>query len=327
MTALFQTASAAPAPQSRSAFAADCLAGLSATPKRIPPKYFYDPAGSRLFERITELAEYYPTRTECGILRKHAGDIARFVPEGAALIEFGSGSSEKVRLLLGELPALAAYVPVDISAEFLDEEAARLRQDFPRLEVIPAAADFTQPFALPPAVIGRPRAGFFPGSTIGNFEPEEAEKFLRHAARILGAGAALIIGVDLVKDARILHAAYNDAAGVTAAFNLNVLARANRELGANFDLKAFAHQAFFNEAASRVEMHLVSRRSQTVRVLDRAFAFAPGETIHTENSYKHTLDGFARLAAKAGWRAEAAWTDTENLFSVHVLRANGVTLQ
>ena len=218
-------------------------------------------------------------------------------------------------------------MPVDISAEFLEEEAARLRQDFPRFDFIPAAADFMRPFALPPAVIGRPRAGFFPGSTIGNFEPEEAEKFLRHAARILGAGAALIIGVDLVKDPHILHAAYNDAAGVTAAFNLNVLARANRELGANFDLNAFAHQAFFNAAASRVEMHLVSRRSQTVRVLDRAFAFAPGETIHTENSYKHTLDGFARLAAKAGWRAEAAWTDTENLFSVHVLRAKSVTLQ
>ncbi|HJW79953.1 MAG TPA: L-histidine N(alpha)-methyltransferase [Beijerinckiaceae bacterium] len=327
MTALTHAILRPSAPQSRSAFAADLLAGLAATPKRIPPKYFYDPAGSRLFERITELPEYYPTRAERGVLKDRAREIARFVPEGAALVEFGSGSSEKVRLLLGELPALSAYVPVDISAEFLDEEAARLRRDFPRLSVVPVAADFTQPFALPPAVLGRPRAGFFPGSTIGNFEPEEAQTFLRHAARILGSGAALIIGVDLVKDARVLNAAYNDAAGVTAAFNLNVLARANRELGANFDVNAFAHRAVYNAPASRIEMHLVSRKSQTVRVLDRAFAFAPGETIHTENSYKHTLDGFARLAARAGWRAEAAWTDADELFSVHALQAKGVTLQ
>lgn len=327
MTALNHTVPASSAPQSRSAFAFDLLAGLSATPKRLPPKYFYDPAGSRLFEEITELPEYYPTRTERGILKDRAGVIARFVPEGAALVEFGSGSSEKVRLLLGDLPGLSAYVPVDISGEFLDEEAARLRQDFPRLSVIPVAADFTQPFAFPPAVFGRPRAGFFPGSTIGNFEPEEAQNFLSHAARILGTGAVLVIGVDLVKDPRSLNAAYNDAAGITAAFNLNVLARANRELGANFDLDAFSHRAFFNAQASRIEMHLVSCKSQTVRVLDRAFAFAPSETIHTESSYKYTLDGFARLAARSGWQAEAAWTDADNLFSVYVLRAKGVTLQ
>ena len=327
MTALTHTASATSAPQSRSAFAADLLAGLAATPKRIPPKYFYDPAGSRLFERITELPEYYPTRAERGILKTRARDIARFIPEGAALVEFGSGSSEKVRLVFSELPALSAYVPVDISAEFLEWETARLRRDFPRLEVFPVAADFTRPCALPPAVFGRPRAGFFPGSTIGNFEPEEAQDFLRHAARMLGGGAVLVIGVDLVKDARVLHPAYNDAAGVTAAFNRNVLLRANRELGANFDPNAFAHRAFYNAPASRIEMHLVSRKSQTVRVLDRAFVFAPGETIHTENSYKYTLDGFARLAAKTGWRAEAAWTDAEKLFSIHVLRVKGVTLQ
>jgi L-histidine Nalpha-methyltransferase len=320
MTALTQAAST-PASGS-SAFAADLLAGLAATPKRIPPKYFYDPAGSLLFERITELPEYYPTRTECGILRERASEIARFIPEAAALVEFGSGSSAKVRLLLERLPTLGAYVPVDISAEFLDQEAARLRREFPRLTVIPVAADFTKTFALPASVLGRSRAGFFPGSTIGNFEPEESEGFLRYAARILGAGAAFVIGVDLVKDASILNAAYNDAEGVTAAFNLNLLARANRELGADFDLDAFDHRAFFNEAASRVEMHLVSRSRQTVRLLGHAFAFAPDETIHTENSYKHTLDGFARLATKAGWRAEAAWTDAERLFSVHMLRTD-----
>jgi L-histidine N-alpha-methyltransferase len=320
MTALTQAAST-PAPQGRSAFAADLLAGLAAAPKRIPPKYFYDPAGSRLFERITELPEYYPTRTECGILKERASEIARFIPEAAALVEFGSGSSQKVRLLLEKLPTLGAYVPVDISAEFLDEEAARLRREFPHLTVIPVAADFTRSFALPSSVLGRPRAGFFPGSTIGNFEPMEAEGFLRHAARILGTGAPFVIGVDLVKDAHILNAAYNDAEGVTAAFNLNLLARANRELGADFDLDAFAHRAFFNQAASRIEMHLVSRKRQTVRLLGHVFAFAPDETIHTENSYKYTLDGFTGLAGKAGWRSEAAWTDAERLFSVHMLRA------
>jgi len=327
MTAFTGTVSRTPAGQTRSVFAADLLAGLSATPKRIPPKYFYDPEGSRLFERITGLPEYYPTRTERRILETRARDIARFVPREAVLVEFGSGSSEKVRLLLDSLPALAAYVPVDISAEFLEWGAARLRRDFPGLAVLPVAADFTRPFALPPAVFGRPRAGFFPGSTIGNFEPHEAKEFLRHGARMLGTGSVLVIGVDLVKDSRILNAAYDDAAGVTAAFNLNLLARANRELGAHFDLDAFAHRAFYNAARQRIEMHLVSVRQQTVRVLDRAFAFAPGETIHTENSYKYTLDGFAALASEAGWRPEAVWTDDAQLFSVHVLRAKGVTLQ
>ena len=251
--------------------------------------------GSRLFERITELPEYYPTRAERGVLEDRAREIARFVPEGAALVEFGSGSSEKVRLLLGELPALSAYVPVDISAEFLDEEAARLRRDFPRLSVVPVAADFTQPFALPPAVLGRPRAGFFPGSTIGNFEPEEAQTFLRHAARILGAGAALIIGVDLVKDARVLNAAYNDAAGVTAAFNLNVLARANRELGANFDVNAFAHRAFYNAPA---QPHRdASRQPQEP---DRARA-RPGFRLRArrDDPYREQLQAYARRVRAA----------------------------
>jgi len=327
MTVLTQATAEAPAAEDRSAFAEDLLAGLSATPKRIPPKHFYDPEGSRLFERITGLPEYYPTRTERMILERRAPDIARLLPDGAALVEFGSGSSEKLRLLRDVLPTLSAYVPVDISAEFLEWEAARLRRDVPGLRVLPVAADFTRPFALPPGISGRPRAGFFPGSTIGNFEPPEAKRFLRHAARMLGTGAVLVIGVDLVKDPGVLDAAYNDAAGVTAAFNLNLLARANRELGAGFDLGAFSHRAFYDGARQRIEMHLVSQRRQTVRVLDRAFAFAPGETIHTENSYKYTLAGFAALASEAGWRAEAAWTDEARLFSVHALRAKGVTLQ
>jgi L-histidine Nalpha-methyltransferase len=302
-------------------FARDLLAGLSARPKRLAPKYFYDGAGSQLFERITALPEYYPTRTELRILADHAADIARFVPDGAALVEFGSGSSTKVRLLLKKLPRLGAYVPVDISAEFLEEEAARLRQEFPSLAVMPIAADFTQPFALPHGLSRRPLSGFFPGSTIGNFEPDAARDFLRLAGRILGPRATFVVGVDLAKDPRILEPAYDDAAGVTAQFNLNVLARANRELGANFDLAAFAHRAFYNAERSRIEMHLVSRTAQSVRVLGRSFVFAAGESIHTENSCKYTVEAFSALAGDAGWRSAAGFLDADALFSVHVLQA------
>ena len=304
-------------------FARDLVAGLRATPKRIAPKYFYDAAGSRLFERITTLPEYYPTRAEMQILRERAGAVAALVPAEGALVEFGSGSSAKVRLLLARMPKLRAYVPVDISGEFLGEEARRLRAEHSSLQVVPVAADFTKPFALPDAVRGLPRAGFFPGSTIGNFDPDDAKAFLRNAAGVLGAGAALIVGVDLVKDEAILNRAYDDAQGVTAAFNLNLLARANRELKADFDLEAFAHHAFFNEEQSRIEMHLVSRKVQQVHVAGATFAFDEGETIHTENSYKYTVDGFLRLAAEAGWRGSDVWTDKERLFSVHALKANG----
>jgi dimethylhistidine N-methyltransferase len=310
-----------------SGFARDLLTGLAERPKRLPPKYFYDAVGSRLFERITELPEYYPTRTEIGILADKAEAIASLIPEGAALVEFGSGSSAKVRLLLDKLDRLRAYVPVDISAEFLEEEAARLRREFPYLTVVPIAADFTTAFELPSSLREAPRAGFFPGSTIGNFEPEAARKFLRLAARILGSRATFIVGVDLVKDTRILEAAYDDSAGVTAKFNLNILARANRELGANFDLAGFAHRAFYNAAQSRIEMHLVSRTAQSVRVLGRSFAFAAGESIHTENSYKYTVETFAALAREAGWQSIAAFQDAGALFSVHVLRAKAFSVQ
>src|SRR5262245_3069059 len=227
----------------QSSFARDVLAGLTARPKQLPPKYFYDEAGARLVEGITALPEYYPTRCELAILREHAPDIARFFPEGSALIEFGSGSSKKVRIVLAAAPTIAAYVPVDISSEMLAHEAEELRRDYPQLKVLPVEADFTQPFALPPAVAGTPHIGFFPGSTIGNFEPHEACAFMRHAGRMLGQSASLIIGVDLVKDTNVLNAAYDDAAGVTAKFNLNLLARINRELGGNFDLAAFSHHA------------------------------------------------------------------------------------
>ena len=304
-----------------SEFARDVIAGLTAEPKRIPPKHFYDAAGSRLFERITQLPEYYPTRTETKILKQRAGEIAALVPGGGALVEFGSGSSAKVRLLLQRIPQLGAYVPVDISAEFLGQEAARLRAEHPGLTVVPVAADFTKPFAVPAQLRELPRAGFFPGSTIGNFDPEDAAAFLRHAAGVLGPGAPFVVGVDLVKDEAVLNRAYDDAEGVTAAFNLNLLARMNRELGADFDLEAFAHHAFYDADKRRIEMHLVSRKAQEVRVAGRTIAFDEGETIHTENSYKYTLAGFRQLATEAGWRGVEAWTDEDRLFSVHVLRA------
>jgi dimethylhistidine N-methyltransferase len=233
-------------------FAADAVAGLTATPKRLSPKYFYDAAGSALFERITELPEYYPTRREIGILNEHTGDIAALIPSGAALVEFGSGSSTKTRIVLSNAKSLAAYVPVDISAQFLHAQMARLRLEYPKMAILPVAADFTRHFDLPDAVQAVPRVGFFPGSTIGNFEPHEAAAFLRHAGRILGRGATFIVGVDLIKDTQVLQKAYCDSQGVTAQFNLNVLARMNRELGAKFNLDCFEHHAFFNRERSRI---------------------------------------------------------------------------
>jgi len=300
-------------------FAQDVLAGLAADPKRVPAKYFYDERGSTLFEAITALPEYYPTRTELGILGTRAAEIAQLIPKGAALIEFGSGSTQKARILLAEAKALAAYVPVDISAEFLGEEAARLKRDLPHLDVLPVSADFTKPFDLPEQIRSRPRVGFFPGSTIGNFEPHEAAQFMRHVARLLGPGATLIIGVDLIKDFAVLKAAYNDAAGVTAAFNLNLLRRINRELKANFDLSRFRHYAFYNREQRRIEMHLASSVAQKVRVRGKTFDFRRGETIHTENSYKYTIDSFRALAAGTDWSPAAVWTDPARHFSVHAL--------
>ena len=304
-----------------SQFARDVLAGLTARPKWLAPKYFYDRAGAQLFEEITALPEYYPTRCELAILRDNAAAIARFVPDGAALIEFGSGSSQKARLLLAAAPQVEAYVPVDISSEMLAAEADELRRDHPRLMVVPLETDFTKPFRLPAAVAALPRAGFFPGSTIGNFEPHEACSFLRHAGRILGKGATLVIGVDLIKDAKLLNAAYDDAAGVTAKFNLNLLTRINRELGGNFDLESFSHEAFYNSERHRIEMHLASKKRQKARVCGRVIEFRAGETIHTENSYKYTLESFGALARGSGWTPVAVWTDADRYFSVQALVA------
>jgi dimethylhistidine N-methyltransferase len=304
-------------------FARDVIAGLSAQPKRLSPKYFYDETGAQLFEQITALPEYYLTRCELEILRERARDIAQFFPAPSALVEFGSGSSKKMRILLAAAPTIAAYVPVDISSQMLVQEAQELRRDHPRLAVLPVEADFTKPFTLPAAAAGMAHTGFFPGSTIGNFEPHEAGAFLRHAGRMLGRHATLIIGVDLVKEVSILQAAYNDEAGLTAKFNLNLLARINRELGGDFDLEAFDHHAFYNSERHRIEMHLVSKVRQHVRAAGRTFDFAAEESIHTESSYKYTLEHFTTLARGAGWSPVAVWTDPGKNFSVHALAFQG----
>jgi dimethylhistidine N-methyltransferase len=311
-------------PIAASPFACDVLQGLRAHPKNLPPKYFYDHAGSELFEQITALPEYYPTRCELRILADRAPQIARLIPEGAALVEFGSGSSKKVRLLLQAAPQLASYVPVDISAEFLQQEAARLQREF-SIAVEPVATDFTEPFELPLSVKSSPACGFFPGSTIGNFEPYQAAAFLRHAGKTLGKAAILIVGVDLEKDAGILHRAYNDTHGVTAAFNLNLLKRINRELSADFNMKKFEHHAFYNCERHRIEMHLASVCRQRVRICGETFEFRAGETIHTENSYKYTVASFASLARGSGWAPVEVWTDPDNYFSVHALKFRGET--
>jgi dimethylhistidine N-methyltransferase len=304
-----------------STFAGDVLEGLSRQSKRLSPKYFYDAAGSELFEQITRLPEYYPTRTELGILHDRADAIASIVPTQAALVEFGAGATTKVRLLLKGC-AFGVYVPVDISGDFLKAQADALGKDFPSLRVYPIAADFTGPFVLPDAIAGMPKVGFFPGSTIGNFEPHDASTFLRRARDILGGGAQMVIGVDLEKDERVLHWAYNDEAGITARFNLNVLHRINRELGGNFDISAFTHRAIYSREHHRIEMHLVSRKAQAVRVLGHSFSFRAGETIHTENSYKYSPKRFAALARDAGWTSTACWTDSAQMFSVHVLQSD-----
>ena len=305
-------------------FRAAILQGLGSTPKTLPSKFFYDAEGSRLFDRICELPEYYPTRTECALLQARAPEIAGLVGPHAGVVEFGSGAGVKIRLLLAALRYPAAYVPVDISRGHLLAAAASLAADLPDLRIAPVCADYTNRFALPHLAGSSPRrlAGFFPGSTIGNFTPLEAAEFLSRAGRLLGRSSMMVVGVDLPKARAVLEAAYDDAAGVTAAFNLNLLARINRELDADFDLAMFAHEARWNAEESRVEMHLVSRAAQTVQIGGDQVGFVPGESIHTENSYKYTLAGFADLARSAGYDPIASWTDPASLFSIHVLQMN-----
>jgi dimethylhistidine N-methyltransferase len=303
----------------KSAFAADFAAALATQPRSISPKYFYDAEGSRLFDRICELPEYYPTRTELHILEGAAGEMAALAGHDAEIVEFGAGSLRKVRLLLRAFERPRRYLPIDISGEYLRDAAAMLRAEFAGLEVQPLVADYTGPLELPARAQGR-RIGFFPGSTIGNFTPQEALAFLRRAGTVL-QGGALVLGADLVKDPQVLHAAYNDAAGVTAAFNRNLLVRANRELGANFVPARFHHSAFYNAPLQRIEMHLVSAEQQAVTLAGERFAFEEGDALHTENSYKFTIEGLRELAAQAGFRPGPVWTDPERLFSVHWLHA------
>ena len=300
------------------------LSGLLQTPKTLPAKLFYDEAGCRLFAQITELPEYYLTRTERSLLETVTPSVAAMSPGPTVLVEYGASDEAKAEFLLQArdargAPVIGAYVPIDVAASSLDRMQTRLRRSRPYLHVYPYAMDFMSSVILPEAVADMFRLGFFPGSTIGNLDPAEATRFLQRALTTLGRRSRLLIGVDVRKDAAKLIPAYDDAAGVTAAFNLNLLVRLNREAGADFDLSTFAHRAVWNDAESRIEMHLVSDSDQVVRVAGHAIQFARGETIHTENSYKYTPDRFASLAEAAGWHSAELWLDEARLFSLHLL--------
>ncbi|TFH85970.1 L-histidine N(alpha)-methyltransferase [Billgrantia azerbaijanica] len=304
--------------ESRTAFRDAVIAGLRARPRALSPKFFYDRRGSLLFERICRQPEYYLTRTEERILVGAADEIAALAGPESLLVELGSGASRKVRLLLEALRP-RRYLGIDISREFLLESTRRLAADYPWLEVHAAWADFSRRLALPEGIAGRRAVAFFPGSSIGNFEPAEAEAFLARLRRMLSPGSGVLIGVDLVKARRVLEAAYNDAAGVTAAFNRNLLVRMRRELGAEVEATAFDHLAFYNAAASRIEMHLVSRHRQAICLAGERFPLAAGERLHTENSCKYSVAGFQALARRAGYAPAAVWTDPQGLFSMHYL--------
>jgi dimethylhistidine N-methyltransferase len=300
-------------------FAADVIAGLSQPRKSLSCRWLYDARGSALFEDITELPEYYPTRTETSILRDHADEIAARTKAGSLLVEYGSGSSRKTEILLSAIASLAAYVPIDVSDAALEEARARLAERMPDLRVFPVVGDFLAEIDLPKDLAQRPRLGFFPGSTIGNLTRGAATDLLHTMGQRLGPSSRLVLGVDLVKDPAVLVPAYDDAQGVTAAFNLNLLARINRELDGDFDLDQFRHEAIWNADESRIEMHLLSLRDQRVHILDKTFEFGAGERVHTENSHKYKLDDFTALAHRAGYRTLDRWTDENDLFSVHDL--------
>jgi len=305
----------------REEFRRAVLEGLSRAPRAIPAKFLYDARGSALFDAICELPEYYLTRTETNILRQHAAEIGRRAGPGCALVEFGSGSSVKSRLLIEALPRIALYAPIDISRSHLDATAAQLRRDYPRLTVEPVCADFMGPVPVPAIDTEARRLGFFPGSTIGNLEPAEATTFMKGARALVGDDGALVLGVDLKKDPQRLHDAYNDSAGITAAFTLNLLRRMNRELHATFDLSAFAHEAFYNAAESRIEIYFRSLREQSVLVAGRRFDFAEGERVHTEYSYKYDAASIEALAHSSGFRIAETWTDPSRLFAVVYMEA------
>ncbi len=304
----------------RGEFAQAVLTGLSRSPRSIPCRFFYDAEGSALFEEITQLEEYYPTRTETALLASRGAEIAEHVGGGVVLVEFGSGSARKTGLLLDALDEVRAYIPIDVSEASLAEAAARLKARHPGLTILPLIADFTKTRALPPVSDRANTLGYFSGSTIGHLSHSAARAFLKDAARLLEPDSALLLGVDLKKRLDILLPAYNDAGGVTAAFNLNLLARINRELDGDFDIARFAHRAIYNEREGRIEIYLESLADQKARVLGRTFAFEAGERIHTENSHKYTVAEFQALARSAGWQPVEAWTDEEQLFSLHLLQ-------
>lgn len=301
-------------------FADAIVAGLTQPQKSLPCRYFYDARGSRLFERITRLPEYYPTRAEVEILSTYGSRIASDTDGPKVLVEFGSGSSRKTEILLAALPSITTYVPIDVSADALEDACKRLQRRFPSIEIVPFHGDFSSSFALPGALAHRSKLGFFPGSTIGNLDPPAALTLLSRFRKALAPEPRLVIGVDLIKDETTLVHAYDDRSGITAAFNLNLLARINRTFGHAFDLDAFSHRAIYDRRRARVEMHLVSREAQTIHLLGRRFELASGETIHTENSHKYSIAGFANLARKAGWKTNACWTDANGLFSVRELK-------
>jgi dimethylhistidine N-methyltransferase len=298
---------------------AEVLTGLKKPQKKLAAKFFYDKHGSELFDKITKLDEYYLTRTEESILEQNIEEIDAMIEQDDILIEFGSGSSTKIRIFLDQVKRLATYMPIDISSEFLKQSAEVLANDYPDLDIIAVCADYTKPFQLPELKIGGRRMVFFPGSTIGNFEPAFIEKFLQKVAQMLRPGDSMIIGVDLKKDKSVLNAAYNDSHGVTAAFNLNILNRINEELDANFDLTKFAHEAFYNEEHGRVEMHLRSVCAQTVNIEGELIHFEENETIHTESSHKFTISQFQKIASDNGFHPTKVWLDPKNYFSVHYL--------
>ena len=303
-------------------FRGEVLAGLAARPRVIAPKFFYDARGSQLFEAITGLPEYYPTRTEIGILERHGAAISSLLGSGCLLVELGSGSSRKIRVLLESLRP-AVYMPIDISGEHLMDSARTLAGDFPDIELHAVCADYTGGLSLPAVGEGLRRVAFYPGSSIGNFDPQQAVGLLQRVRGWLGGAGVLLVGVDLRKSKAVLDAAYDDAQGVTAAFNLNLLQRLRRELGARLEPADFEHLAFYDESRGRVEMHLRARRATAIHLDGRSFAFEPGETIHTENSYKYTIEGFRGLAGRAGFDPLEVWTDPDRLFSVHALRVAG----
>ena len=300
-------------------FADAVLDGFEQPRKSIPCRFLYDARGSELFEEITQLEEYYPTRTEIGLLKKYGPDIAERAGAGCAVVEFGSGSSRKTHILLKALTQASAYVPIDIDDAALKDAVTRLKSQFPHLALHPVRADFGQSIELPDEISDAPKLGFFPGSTIGNFEQSAAVKFLADAGALLGPESDLLIGADLRKDREILIPAYDDARGITAKFTLNLLHRINRELDGNFDVPRFAHKVIYNDDAGRIEIYIESLADQEVRVLGRRFSLAKGERLHVEDSHKYTVPQFKALAREAGWASKQVWVDENNLFSMHYL--------